>query len=294
MRFGLVGTGHWARTVHAPALVSSDGVELVGVWGRDPAKAKRLADEHDATAYDDVDAMLGDVDAVAFAVPPGVQGPVAARAASAGCHLLLEKPTATSVDEAAVMVDAAEATGVTSVVFVTGRFQPEVRRWLDEASRRTWHGGQALWLCSAFHDGSPYADSVWRREKGGLWDVGPHALGVLLPALGPVTRVSATRGRDDLTHLALHHEGGATSTVSLTLHAPPQAFRIEATLWGEAGVSAMPHPIGPAADALRTAIAELRDLARDERSDHPCDVRFGRDVVAILAEAERQVDATSR
>ena len=36
LRFGLVGTGYWARTTHAPSLASSDGIEFVAVWGRNP------------------------------------------------------------------------------------------------------------------------------------------------------------------------------------------------------------------------------------------------------------------
>ena len=34
MRFGLVGTGPWARRTHGPGLKAASGVELVGVWGR--------------------------------------------------------------------------------------------------------------------------------------------------------------------------------------------------------------------------------------------------------------------
>lgn len=34
MRFGLAGTGHWARVAHAPALASTPGVSLDAVWGR--------------------------------------------------------------------------------------------------------------------------------------------------------------------------------------------------------------------------------------------------------------------
>jgi predicted dehydrogenase len=34
LRFGLVGTGHWARITHAPALASTAGIELAAVWGR--------------------------------------------------------------------------------------------------------------------------------------------------------------------------------------------------------------------------------------------------------------------
>ena len=43
LRFGLVGTGHWARVTHAPALAAAVGIELAAVWGRDAQKAARLA-----------------------------------------------------------------------------------------------------------------------------------------------------------------------------------------------------------------------------------------------------------
>ena len=46
LRFGLVGTGYWARIAHAPALASTEGIELAGVWGRDPRAAAALAAEH--------------------------------------------------------------------------------------------------------------------------------------------------------------------------------------------------------------------------------------------------------
>lgn len=92
MKVGLVGTGPWARMAHGPGLVQADGVELVGVWGRRPEEAGRFASALDATAYDDYAVMLGDVDAVAFAVPPDIQAEMALQAASAGKHLLLDKP----------------------------------------------------------------------------------------------------------------------------------------------------------------------------------------------------------
>ena len=42
---------------------------------------------------------------------------------------------------------------------------------------------------------------------------------------------------------------------------------------------------------LRTALTELADQARSGLTGHPCDVRFGRDVVRVLADAQAQVDA---
>ena len=46
LRFGLVGTGYWARIAHAPALAAAEDIELTAVWGRDPSAAAALAAAH--------------------------------------------------------------------------------------------------------------------------------------------------------------------------------------------------------------------------------------------------------
>jgi predicted dehydrogenase len=291
MRFGLVGTGFWARTTHAPALASTPGSTLAAVWGREVRSAQSLAAEYGAAAFADVGAFLDAVDAVAFAVPPHVQAPLAVRAAEAGKHLLLEKPIALSVDEADTMVAAAAAAGVASVVFFTLRFNTEIRAWLTDEHARGgwsgggWSGGVAVWLGSALQPDSPF-NTPWRREKGGLWDLGPHVVSLLWACLGPVTSVSATTGAPDVTHLVLWHESGASSTATVTLSAPPAASGNNLFVWGEAGRSVIPAgPFDPV-EALRTAAAELRAAAESGTLSHPCDIRFGRDVVRVLAAAE--------
>src|ERR1700738_3193308 len=72
MTFGLLGTGYWATETHAAGLVAAPDARFAGVWGRDPVKAKALADRYGVRAYPDVDGLLADVDAVAIALPPQV------------------------------------------------------------------------------------------------------------------------------------------------------------------------------------------------------------------------------
>ena len=215
MRFGVLGTGHWARTIHAAALAEHPDAELVGVWGRDLAKAKALGAELDVAGYADVDALLADVDAVSIALPPDVQVPLAIRAAEAGKHLLLEKPIALSVADADRIVSAVRANEVASVVFFTLRFQQGTATWLAQAARTRLVGGAASWLGSIYQPDSPYRNSAWRREHGALWDLGPHALSLLVPTLGRVVAVQAGAGLGDTVHLVLHHLSGAASTVTL-------------------------------------------------------------------------------
>lgn len=290
LRFGLLGTGPWAAATCAPALAGSDDADLVGVWGRDPARAAALAAEHGARGYPDLDALLADVDAVAVALPPDVQAPLAVRAAAAGRHLLLDKPLALDVAAADAVLAAVDAAGVASVLFFTNLFRPSVRAFLDDAAARGgWELARAVHLTSIFVPGNPYGGSAWRRRRGGLWDVGPHALSVLLPVLGPVARVAAVAGPRDETHLLAGHDAGAVSTLSLAIDAPPAARAHEVTFYGAGGVLSLPsHDAGDgtAPDGYRAAVAELAAAARAGRTAHPLDVRTGRHVVAVLAAAE--------
>lgn len=284
LRFGLLGTGHWAAETHAAALAAAPDAELGGVWGRDPAKAAAVASRYGVRAHADLDALLADVHAVAIAVPPDVQAGLAVRAARAGRHLLLDKPLALDPAAADEVVAAAEAAGVASVVFFTSRFRTPVAEFLrDAVATGGWDGARATILASL--DGGPYADSRWRLERGGLWDVGPHALSLILPVLGPVTRVAAADGPHGSTHVLLAHAAGAVSTMALSLQAPLASTTWEVVLHGEAGWAAVPGGES-AVEAYGVAIAELVRTAAEGRTDHPCGVRFGREVVAVLAEAD--------
>jgi predicted dehydrogenase len=293
MRFGLLGTGHWAREVHGAALAAHPEVEFAGVWGRNPAKAGSLAEAFGVHAFDEVDALLAEVDAVAFALPPDVQASLALQAARAGKHLLLDKPLALTVADADAVVAEVDARNLASVIFFTHRYQPVTIEALAKVIETGgWHGGYAISFGSIYGEGSPYSESVWRQEYGGLWDIGPHALSLLIPVLGAVTSVMAVSGPRQTTHVTSTHASGAVSTMSLTLDAAPLASRAETSLHGESGWITMPAFDGNAVRSLSRAITQLIEAVPAGR--HPLDVRFGRDVVAILAAAEASTRTGAR
>ncbi|MGY1721856.1 Gfo/Idh/MocA family protein [Blastococcus sp. SYSU DS0533] len=291
MRFGVLGTGHWAKAVHAAALAAHPTAELAGVWGRDPQRAEALAAEFEVPGYKDVDALLADVDAVAIALPPHVQAPLAVRAAEAGRHLLLEKPIALDVAAADRVVDAVRAAGVASVVFFTFRFQTATSTWLTQAARTRLAGGAGSWLSSLA--GTPFAASPWRQEHGALWDIGPHALSVLVPALGPVVGVQAGAGLHDTVHLVLTHESGTASTVTLSHTVAPMSSGIEFYVHGDAGRLVLLPDVEAPVEAFTVAVDELI-AAAVAGGTHPCDVGFGRDVVAVLEAAGRALGSGCR
>jgi predicted dehydrogenase len=293
LRFGLVGTGYWARETHAAGIAAAPGATLAAVWGRDHAAASTLAARYGGAGHADFDAFLAQVDAVSFAVPPDVQPALALRAAAAGKHLLLEKPLALDAASGEQLVRAVESSGVAALVFFTHLFSPPVVSWFEECDADPWLGGDAYWLGSALADENPF-NTPWRRRYGGLWDVGPHAVVDLWRTLGPVVRVTAELGAPDVTHLVLHHESGVSSTSTLTLSAPDAADGFTMMLWGPRGRTRMPIEDVDSMAALTVAAETLTGMVRTGQRDHRASVQMGRDVLDVLAAAQRQLDAGAR
>lgn len=289
MRIGVVGTSQWTGNVHGKAAAASPDWELTTVYGRSAEKAAATAEALGCRATTDYDELLSAVDAVAFAVPPDVQAPLALRAADAGKHLLLEKPLALDRAQGAELVAAVERAGVASLVFFTVLWVGTAAAWLDERRDQSgWESGrfeQLVHLDSAFLAASP-----WRAEHGALWDVGPHALSALERVLGPVTSAMGLQGVRDHVHLTFRHAGGATSTAELTLTAPEGVRRVGFRFLGPDGEAVPDQTVMTFSPdvAAGAALVELADQARTGRRGGP-DAAYGLHVVDVLAAAQRSL-----
>ncbi len=286
---GLVGTGYWAETIHAPAIAALEGAGRRGIWGRNATERDRIAASLGLRAFSSFEELLASVDVVDFAVPPAAQVGMAVTAARAGKHLLLEKPMALSVPDAQRIDAAVSEAGVAAVVFLTRLFDEVRSEWLRAQARMGNTSGHVEWISAALAQGSPYARSAWRREGGALWDVGPHIVSQLVAVLGPVTRVSVT-AHDPVgeTHLSLQHERGATSTVNMTMHADPADKAETFEFSGSSGHARSPDtPLDFAASfdrALTTLIARMEGPA--EGADAGYSTRANVGLTSVLCEIE--------
>jgi len=271
LRFGVIGTGQWSNHSHIPGAKASTAVEFVGAIGR----------------HDDVDAFLDRVDAVGFAVPPDVQPTLALRAIRAGKHVLLDKPIALELDAAETLASAARDSGVASIVFVTKRFLTPISVWIDSLLETGGWSYSRIEIIAAALAGMP--NPGWRAQRGGLWDVGPHAYSLVQPVLGPARTVSATRDANGLVVATLRHDA-ATSVLALTIGAVEGSGGDSALFAGEHGRSEVPPldaSTGRADAAYSRAIDAL--VAQVGRPGHPCDLQFGAETVRVLDAAERSI-----
>jgi len=125
IRVAVVGAGKMG-THHARALSKLSDVELVGVCDTNVWKAQLAAWQSNTVAVRDYKDVLSRVDAVIVAVPTPLHYEVGKAVLEAGAHCLIEKPLASSVDEAKELLALSEAKELILQVGHIERFNPAV------------------------------------------------------------------------------------------------------------------------------------------------------------------------
>lgn len=125
LRVGVIGCGWFAQAVHLPILRRLREAELVALAEPDPSRreeASRCVPE--ALVYADYRDLLKmrDLDAVIVSVPTALHAEVASAAMQQGKHVYLEKPIATSLDEADKIMKVWKEAEVVGMVGFNYRF----------------------------------------------------------------------------------------------------------------------------------------------------------------------------
>jgi predicted dehydrogenase len=227
MRGALIGCGFFAQNhLNAWRDIKADGIELVAVCDRDPAKAEAAQrDTHEAIV------ML---------------------ALSKGVRTIVQKPFAPDWDACVRMVEAAKARGVPLAVHENFRYQApmiELRKVLESGviGRPTW-GRISFRTCYDVYRTQPY---FHQETRFSILDVGIHVLDLARVFLGEAKHISCetqrrndkNRGEDTAT-MMLRHESGAVSLVENTYEAkqvPDHFPQTLVTIEGERG-SIKLHP----------------------------------------------------
>jgi predicted dehydrogenase len=199
LRLGVLGLGSvfWTPYRNLIAKLVDEGrVELVAGYDPDAAKRDALARVSTAdTSHTDAGSLIArdDIDIVLVLTSMNEHGLLARAALAAGKHVLVEKPMATSIDEAAALLDESRKSAGLLVCAPHIVLSPTYR----ELHRRVHDGviGRLVLARARYGWSGPWWGK-WFYEQGGgaLFDLGVYNLTSLCGFFGSVKRVTALVG----------------------------------------------------------------------------------------------------
>ncbi len=286
VRFGTVGTGTAAGQLAAD-LQLVDHAELAAVASRHPARGRRFADAWAVAGSTDFDGLLADpsIDVIHLATPNHLHAAQALACIAAGKHVLVEKPLATTADDARKIADAATAAGVFCMEGLWTLFLPAVTDALARVA------DDRIGLVRHLH--CEFAQPV-RRERGAarfdpaqgggvLLDRAIYGVALSIRLLGRPEAVSGvihrgSSGVDELASILLGYPDGAAATIVASFG---HEGRNVARLAGTAGTIEVGRPFVRA-----TTVTETRAAVPSEPATTPTPdwrVRLGQRPVVAAA-----------
>ncbi|GIV20111.1 MAG: dehydrogenase [Armatimonadota bacterium] len=244
LRVGIVGVGTMGRT-HASAYTKLPNTQLVGFYDAISDAARRVASQFGVQAFDSYEAMLEQVDMVDICTPTPTHLSLVLQAASAGKHILCEKPLGRTLEQCEQMIDAAHKAGVTLMPAQVLRFFPEFKQAHDlvlagavgkPAAIRTRRGGPYPRAANNW-----YAD--FEQSGGPILDMVIHDFDWLRWTFGEVERVFAKAltfkkiNYVDYALITLRLKSGAIAHVEANW-ADPSGFKVDFEIAGDAGMIA--------------------------------------------------------
>ena len=135
IKAAVIGLG--AMGQHHVRVYKELGCELAGVADADINRAREIGEKYNTRYFSDYRNLLGCADLVSIAVPTSAHKDVACEFIKSGIHCLVEKPVASSVAEAEIMIEAARDNNVKLMIGHIERFNPvisKLKELIDEGA----------------------------------------------------------------------------------------------------------------------------------------------------------------
>ena len=193
--FGVIGTGIVGGAWHAHVYHHLPQAELVAVCDLNESRAREIADRYGVPhVYTDYNKLLArpDIAAVSIATPDFAHREIAVAAAKAGKHILVEKPIATTVEDAEAILRAVDEAGVKLMVDFHNRVNPA----FVTTRQAVLNGdlGELKYIYARLSNTTfvPTQMLPWASRSSALWFLASHTLDMSCWLLGDKpTRVYA-------------------------------------------------------------------------------------------------------
>jgi predicted dehydrogenase len=217
---GLIGFGLAGRSFHAPVISAVPGLRLAAILQRTASEA--------AVAYPDarivrsLDELLAipDIRLIVIATPNETHAPLARQCLAAGRDVVVDKPFATSYEEAADLVRFAQKTGRLLTVYQNRRYDGDF-----QAIRKLVAGGTLGRIVRFETNYDRFRPNLkpnaWREQQvpgaGILFDIGPHLIDHAIVLFGLPEAVTAD--------IRIEREGGLADDAFDLMFRYPNSMR---------------------------------------------------------------------
>lgn len=123
LSIGVIGTGHMGRN-HVRNLAEEKRFDFVGIYDISFEQAKDVASKYGVKAFETMEELLSEIEAVIVAVPSSLHKDIALMAAAYGVHALVEKPLATTSEDAEMIMQVFQDKNLKLAVGHIERFNP--------------------------------------------------------------------------------------------------------------------------------------------------------------------------
>lgn len=242
--------------------------EVVGVLSLDRDQAQAVASYVNCQVYDDLDALINDVDVIDVCTPTDTHHEIVLKAAAAGKQIVCEKPLARTYTEGREIIEACEKAGVKLLVGQVVRFFPEyaLAKSVVEAGKIGQVGVIRLKRVGFQPSRNPNWFADFERSGGVILDLMIHDFDYARWVAGDVESVFARNVRsnqadtmDDYCLAILKHKSGAISHVEGAWAYPAPLFRTALEIAGDGGL--IEHPAGSSVP-LEIHLDQLPDGSR--------------------------------
>ena len=227
---GLIGFGLAGRSFHAPVIRAVPGLRLVAVLQRSGDEAKKLYP--DVRIVRSVEELLAlpEIQLIVVATPNDTHQPIARQCLAAGRDVVVDKPLATTMNEAFDLVEFARERGRLLTVYQNRRYDGDFQAVQELVAGGRL--GRIVRFESNYDRFRPQLKvNAWRERSGPgtgiLFDLAPHLIdhALLLFGLPEATTADIRVERDkaiadDSFDLTLHYNGSLRALLRATMLAP--------------------------------------------------------------------------
>jgi predicted dehydrogenase len=125
-RVGVIGAGGLGQH-HVRILGELANARMVGFFESRPERAAEISATHGTRAFDSLDSLLEEIDAVTIVVPTPGHYEVAKQALERGVHVLIEKPITATLEQADELLELARRKGALVQIGHVERFNRAIR-----------------------------------------------------------------------------------------------------------------------------------------------------------------------